>query len=151
MLIQRRALLEMSGTPELSMFWRDPETGLSAAPDRTGGYVRAVYGRSETADDAAKFHFQRARHRYVTCSRRITLWSRAERRGARCIPVYRGRQNGMGRYPVRVIELHLASVEAGPQNTEDLRTVSECVESGSGQALNMTPLSDDIINQREKP
>ena len=142
---EARALLEMDGTPELSMFWRDPETGLDcrARPD---WWIRSrsIMVDLKTTDDAAKFHFSARDYRYDV--QQAYYSDGAEQNGEApdvFLFIVVGKTRSMGRYPVRVIELHPASVEAGrAEYREDLRTVSECVESGSWSGVEYMTLPE---------
>lgn len=129
-----RALLTMPGESESSIYWTDPTTGLlcRCRPDRWARSHRIMID-VKTTDDAAKFHWSVRDYRYDV---QAAFYSDGAAAVGEPVDVFVfvvvGKRREMGRYPVRVIELDPATIEAArAEYQQDLYAVAECERTGA--------------------
>ena len=140
---EARALLEMPGESESSVYWLEPTTGLlcRCRPDRWARSARVMID-VKTTDDAAKFHWSVRDYRYDV---QAAFYSDGAAAVGAAVDLFVfvvvGKRREMGRYPVRVIELDPATIEAARiEYQQDLLTVAECEREKSWPGVElMTP------------
>ena len=148
---EAKALLTMPGESESSVYWIDPATGLlcRCRPDRWARAARVMID-VKTTDDAAKFHWSVRDYRYDV---QAAFYSDGAAAVGEPVDLFVfvvvGKRREMGRYPVRVIELDAATVEAARiEYQQDLSTVLECQRTKEWPGIElMTPPKRNHYNQ----